>query len=719
VALWINVSLLHSSQELFTIRQTLLIISTFVKFESDLKFSAMKFHPGTTHFVLFAAKNGDDGLDPFISASSGSSGARKEPAEPLAKAASRRKTPAKFLAPLSAVTPATPGAAKSDGSTDSDSPASVEHVMTMSSAGKPEPEVQVVQLQQPSKSRKPRDTLLREQFNELPGTKPGTIKFECAHGCGYARSWQRWNAFYARNHSLECDKVPQRTKLLLSQNTQRARQERRIATMSSSSGSSAARESFGSICESASASFAARNSKRKRQMNFDLTSALEVATLTKKDAEKILKGEVEVTLQRKEPLSRLLDPAFQANLINRYPNIGKYLPSSVHTIYANYVEEIDRETLNEIVQLMLREPGLINVAFDGVTVNGKHKTIYCASIGGFTMFFKWTDLKSNDHVSAEEVKSSVEICNQIKALLDNREIASLPVDNASRYVANETAVSLVIAGGYGPIVLRDPAHCVDLPAKDMAGLSFVKEGVDWCSEIYKFLSKHRVGAIKNDMILMDVIGPSEAAKNCSETRMNDLHIVFDSTIAQRECLSVMQNSDTFQEYYRSRPASQKAKLDELFDSCTRIQWAKIEALKKLTAPFADAHMMCSQRDMPISTLLPLTQALYNEVHSQLGAEFDQIFGAGSSKEVRDLLAPRFNFNGEHVPGSRKSPILDPAHLTAFYVDPFNWELRNEIKVMRTVKTVIGETVEKIFGYSAENSYFHRMKAVKEFEVCML
>ncbi|EJK66301.1 hypothetical protein THAOC_12787 [Thalassiosira oceanica] len=247
----------------------------------------MKFHPGTTHFVLFAAKNGDDGLDPFISASSGSSGARKEPAEPLAKAASRRKTPAKFLAPLSAVTPATPGAAKSDGSTDSDSPASVEHVMTMSSAGKPEPEVQVVQLQQPSKSRKPRDTLLREQFNELPGTKPGTIKFECAHGCGYARSWQRWNAFYARNHSLECDKVPQRTKLLLSQSksvmlyylcvdlqshpltfesypdTQRARQERRIATMSSSSGSSAARESFGSICESASASFAARNSKKE------------------------------------------------------------------------------------------------------------------------------------------------------------------------------------------------------------------------------------------------------------------------------------------------------------------------------------------------------------------------------------------------------------------------------------------------------------------------
>lgn len=122
--------------------------------------------------------------------------------------------------------------------------------------------------------------------------------------------------------------------------------------------------------------------------------------------------------------------------------------------------------------------------------------------------------------------------------------------------------------------------------------------------------------------------------------------------------------------------------------------------------------------MPISALLPLTQALFNEVHSQLGDEFDQMFGAGSSQKVRELLAPRFNFNGQHVPGSRKSPILDPAHITAFYVDPFQYELRNEIKVMRTVKTAMGDTFESIFGYSAENSYFDRRNAMKEFEVRM-
>ena len=132
---------------------------------------------------------------------------------------------------------------------------------------------------------------------------------------------------------------------------------------------------------------------------------------------------------------------------------------------------------------MMKEPGLINVAFDGVTVNGKHKTIYCASIGGISMFYKWTDLKSNDHVTVEEVKSSVKICKEIKALLSDREIASLPVDNASTYVAKETARNLVIDGGYGPLVLRDPSHCIDLPAKDMAGLPFVKETLGFCSEI--------------------------------------------------------------------------------------------------------------------------------------------------------------------------------------------------------------------------------------------
>jgi len=122
--------------------------------------------------------------------------------------------------------------------------------------------------------------------------------------------------------------------------------------------------------------------------------------------------------------------------------------------------------------------------------------------------------------------------------------------------------------------------------------------------------------------------------------------------------------------------------------------------------------------MPISALLPLTQALFNEVNSQLGPDFDRIFGAGSSKLVEELLKPRFNFNGQPVPGSTKKPILDPSHITAYYVDPFNWELRNKLVVMRSVKTAMGETLEKIFGYSAENSYFDRKKAMTEYEVCM-
>ena len=177
----------------------------------------MKFHPETIFYTILAAKNGDSVSDPFINAPSGS-----------------RKTPAKSLSELSTVTPATPGGYKSDQSTEDsfedalDSPSaasnasSVEHVMTMSTADKRDPEdhgVEVVQLKQPPQSRKPRDTLLRDQFKVTSGAKPGAVFIECIHeGCGYARSWQSgFNATYARKHSLLCEKTPARTKSLLRQ----------------------------------------------------------------------------------------------------------------------------------------------------------------------------------------------------------------------------------------------------------------------------------------------------------------------------------------------------------------------------------------------------------------------------------------------------------------------------------------------------------------------
>lgn len=110
----------------------------------------------------------------------------------------------------------------------------------------------------------------------------------------------------------------------------------------------------------------------------------------------------------------------------------------------------------------------------------------------------------------------------------------------------------------------------------------------------KFLSKHRVGSIKDEMIISDIIDFSETAKVASETRMNDCYILARSTESQRECLSLMQHTVSYQDYYKSRTTGAKDRLDEFFDSCNRNQWRKVAAVKQLAKPFYDAHKMCSQ-----------------------------------------------------------------------------------------------------------------------------
>ena len=56
------------------------------------------------------------------------------------------------------------------------------------------------------------------------------------------------------------------------------------------------------------------------------------------------------------------------------------------------------------------------------------------------MFFKWSDLGSNVHVTDAEVDDACNVCNQIK-LAFNTKIASISVDNAASKVANHVAKS--------------------------------------------------------------------------------------------------------------------------------------------------------------------------------------------------------------------------------------------------------------------------------------
>eukprot|EP00957_Ditylum_brightwellii_P117089 8931090-Ditylum_brightwellii.AAC.1 len=96
-------------------------------------------------------------------------------------------------------------------------------------------------------------------------------------------------------------------------------------------------------------------------------------TLNQEGADVIIMTEVRAMVSRGKALSRLLDPYVQAGLIQRHPAISKFLPRNTETIFDKYVVKVDEESKAELVTFLKNIPGHVNVAMDGVTVNGKQK----------------------------------------------------------------------------------------------------------------------------------------------------------------------------------------------------------------------------------------------------------------------------------------------------------------------------------------------------------
>jgi hypothetical protein len=99
-----------------------------------------------------------------------------------------------------------------------------------------------------------------------------------------------------------------------------------------------------------------------------------------------------------------------------------------------------------------------------------------------SLFFKWTDLGSDVHVTAAEVDDTYDVCNQIKVAF-NTKIASISVDNAASKVAEHVAQKLN-ADGDPTLPLCNPAHCIDLLSKDLAKSSVVRSDLEEAKEVF-------------------------------------------------------------------------------------------------------------------------------------------------------------------------------------------------------------------------------------------
>ena len=140
------------------------------------------------------------------------------------------------------------------------------------------------------------------------------------------------------------------------------------------SSSSYGKETLTHLCVEKMAELSKRHKSKTKQDSL-VRSPFEgkVQKMTDVEAHSIISREVEPIVARKEPLSRLLDPFVQAELIKNHPAIGIFLPQDERTIFQRYVTGLDTRTTTELVSIFRTLPGNLNVAFDSDTFLGKSK----------------------------------------------------------------------------------------------------------------------------------------------------------------------------------------------------------------------------------------------------------------------------------------------------------------------------------------------------------
>ena len=421
-------------------------------------------------------------------------------------------------------------------------------------------------------------------------------------------------------------------------------------------------------------------------------------------------------LARGEPLSCLLDKFARSALIAHNPAISKFLPEDVATIFEQYVIPIDKRTHADLITMMSTVPGLINIAFDGATVNGKQKIVYTVSKGSVSVFHQWSSLGSDVHVTEAEVEDAKKVCDNARKLFEC-DIASLPVDNAAVNVASKV-VELLNLEGQKTIVSRDPAHCIDLLSKDIAKTSVVVGVLQEAKEVFSFCKKDRIDSIRRESIEADLIEPEVTVKHHSETRMNFVHEHVRTAAKQNQFICSLASNDKFIKFYNERGTKEKNDIDGVLGRCNHQCWLRMETLCTLSKHFLRVHHLCSRSDFPLSCYVLLVQALRNSINKAITAhdgKFDRVLGPGSAREIADMIRIRFNMDGYNPPG-RKVGLLDCHHIWCFLCDPFNHDWRSKFIIKGNLKVHVTEMINHFIPLDADGTSTTRHKLHKDFKV---
>ncbi len=282
---------------------------------------------------------------------------------------------------------------------------------------------------------------------------------------------------------------------------------------------------------------------------------------------------------------------------------------------------------------------------------------------------------NGDNALTISFSSFVQVCGEAKQEFKGAKIASLPADNAGSHVANGAAALLEEL----VLVIRDICHCVDLLSKDAATTKVVKMVLQFAKIIFDFCKIDRIDGIRLKAISVGDLDERHTVINFSETRMNNAHDHIEASLKMLPFVRSIRSNVEYQQYYEERTKDAKIKLDNIINGCTGAREEQMLTLLKLTGIFKRVHLLCSRQDTPLSAFPPLVQAMHNEIKEVISDEkFNRVLGENASDELMEMLNVRFNFDGKRTAG-RKTNLLDPHHIWAFYCDPFQHQLRSKFK----------------------------------------
>ncbi len=548
------------------------------------------------------------------------------------------------------------------------------------------------------RGQKPVNAFIRDQFSSKLDEATQKNIFTCNH-CQTVKRWQTWNASYATKHIIHhCRSACREIKMqagALTQSSKRLRESGiSIPGLSGGSVAQASRAATSVSVPVTVTTFSSKNKDQQHRPTVNLKMTDFGKTVNNETAYDTIRMSVETVLARFEPISHIQDPFFRRELHQRWSDpILKHIPGHTNTVFECYVMPINEDTTRQIAMILRKTAGGGTLAVDSVTISGTSYLMYTYSKGSSSIFLKMTTLRDQVHVTDAEVNDALQRMEDC-VLQFNGVITALAVDNGARATMAKVIKRYKELHPNAPPLLtqRDCAHCIDLLAKDSASVSCFDLLMVDVNKLIDLLSVDRVNGIRSELIRTGKLANSVIkVDKLSETRFNKMGITLTSIKLQRPFLEMLSSGfEEFQDYYLSRPADRRNKIDAALNIPSHKFWQKVDVAIDWFEKINYATKLVSSEKFPMSAYFPLVRALRNEFDEILQdrgtdgvCKFDSVFGAGCCTELADFIKSRFNMDGDGT-STRKVGLLDRYQIWAYLVDPYKDKLPKQLAIEPSV-----------------------------------